>query len=274
MSRRIFLLGHRGMLGHAAGRHFAERGYVVETSDARYAGDADDALIAAVRASAAPFVLNCLGRIKQKSGNYDELYRGNAVFPLHLRERMRTDQHLFHASSDCVFSGTRGGYRMDDARDATDVYGMSKVLGETVARAPRTTVVRVSIVGPEDGDGAGSGLLAWFLRQPVDRSVPGFANHFWNGITTLEWATLVHELIERAEAGDELPAMMQPGTEAVSKYALLGHIRDAFGTAHEIRATDAPERIDRTLEPTLWRAPIEQQLAVLATWVRQAPVGC
>ncbi len=272
MTRAVFVLGHRGMLGHAAARYFAEQGFAVETSDARYTGEADDDLIGAVRAAHATVVLNCLGRIKQKSANAEELYRGNTVFPLHLRERMRAEQHLFHASSDCVFSGTRGRYRIDEPCDSTDVYGLSKALGETVARAERTTVLRVSIIGPERGDSTGSGLLAWFLRQPVDRPVSGYRNHFWNGITTLEWARLVHELIDRVSAGDSLPGLIQSGTDAIDKCSLLELIRDAFGTAHRIVPVDAPERIDRTLEPTMRRAPLPEQLEALAQWARARTV--
>lgn len=262
------------MLGHAAARYFAEQGFTVETSEARYTAEVDDALVESVRASDALYVLNCLGRIKQKTTDVGELYRGNTIFPLHLRERMRGEQHLFHASSDCVFSGARGGYRIDDPRDATDVYGLSKALGESVARAPRTTVLRVSIIGPELPESSGSGLLAWFLRQPTDRPVSGYTNHLWNGITTLEWARLVRALIDGASAGEALPAMIQPGTEPLSKYALLCLARDAFATGHELRQVEAPERIDRTLEPTVELPPLTLQLSRLAHWLREAPLAC
>lgn len=273
MNAHVFVLGHRGMLGHVAARYFAEKGCRVETSPARYSGDADDPLIAAVRASPAQFVMNCLGRIKQKSANADELYRGNTVFPLHLRERMRADQYLIHASSDCVFSGTRGRYAINDLRDATDVYGLSKALGEEVSRAPNTTVLRVSIVGPELDADAGAGLLAWFLRQPVERPVSGYRNHLWNGITTLEWAVLVYDLIQRRERNEELPSLIQPGTEPLDKATLLTMFRDAFATRHVIRSVDAPDTVDRTLIPTDRRDPMPAQLVALARWYQHAGVA-
>ena len=268
LPRRAFVAGHRGMLGHVVARAFTERGIDVVTSDARYAGDPSDALVEAARDSNADVVVNCLGVIKQKSEDPHRLMAANALFPLHLVQRLGPGQRLIHASTDCVFAGTRGGYRIDDERDATDDYGRSKILGEGVAQWPRATVIRVSIVGPapQPTDGSGCGLVGWFLSRPEDAELSGYTNHRWNGITTLEWARLALELLARAGAGAELPRLVQPGTDPVDKYALLQHVREAFGTAHRIRPIAAPEAIDRTLEPTMHRAPIAAQLRELADW--------
>src|SRR5688500_325675 len=98
------------MLGHVVEGYLRQRGYDVETSESRYEAEPDDALMSAIRASRASVIVNCLGRIKQKSGQFLELYRSNALLPVHLAQSLRPDQHLIHASSDCVFSGTRGRY--------------------------------------------------------------------------------------------------------------------------------------------------------------------
>lgn len=264
----VFVVGHRGMLGHVVARHLAERGHRVLTSPARYAAGARDPLVEAVRDSRAAWVVNCLGRIWQKSTDPAELHRANALFPIHLGERLHAEQRLLHASTDCVFAGRRGGYRVDDERDAEDIYGVSKLLGEAVARRPRTTVVRTSIVGPErpDAAGAGKGLLAWFLSQPEGEPLRGFTNHRWNGITTLEWAKLADELIAAADRGAALPSVIQPATEVVTKYELLCRFRQAFDTAHVIDPVAAAEGADRSLVPTHPRAPIEAQLAELSAW--------
>jgi dTDP-4-dehydrorhamnose reductase len=262
MKPSVFVAGHRGMLGHAVVRHLEESGYPVRTSDARYDGGARDALVAAASAADSRYVVNCIGRIWQKSTDRADLFLANAQLPIHLAQKLRPDQHLFHASTDCVFAGTRGGYAITDAPDAQDEYGVSKQLGEGVAHWPNVTVLRVSIVGPDLG--GGHGLLGWFLKQPEDRPVNGFVNHFWNGITTLEWARILVERIESIERGERHASLSQPGTEPVDKYTLLCAFRDAFGTRHEIRPVEAETRIDRTLIPTELRAPIARQLAMIA----------
>ena len=271
MTPSVFVAGHRGMLGHVVTRYLEDKGYSVRTSDARYGGSAVDALVAAARTSDARYVVNCIGRIWQKSMEPADLFLANALLPIHLAQKLRRDQHLFHASTDCVFAGTRGRYAVTDAPDAEDEYGVSKQLGEGVARWPNVTVLRVSIVGPDLG--GGHGLLGWFLKQPEDRPVNGFVNHFWNGITTLEWARILVERIDRIERGEGHLPLSQPGTELVDKYTLLRAFRDAYGTRHEIRPVEAPTRVDRTLVPTEVRASIADQLATLRGWARVREAG-
>ena len=266
--RRAFVAGHRGMLGHVVARRFAERGIDVLTSAERYAGGPTEALVEAARDSGADVVVNCLGLIKQKSTAQRDLSTANALFPLHLVQRLHEHQLLLHASTDCVFAGTRGSYGVDDERDATDDYGRSKILGEGVSHWPNATVIRVSIVGPApEGQTPGrGGLLGWFLAQPDTAELPGFTNHRWNGITTLEWANVALDLIDRHAGGETLPRIVQPAGDAVDKRALLELFRDAFETTHRIVPTEAAEAVDRTLEPTMRRAPLAEQLRALAEW--------
>jgi dTDP-4-dehydrorhamnose reductase len=262
--RRMFVVGHRGMLGHVVARHAADAGYEVLTAPERYVGAPDDALIERVRASDAGVVVNCLGLTKQRSTDRAALYLANATFPVHLATRLRPGQYLIQASSDCVFAGVRGGYALDDARDATDDYGFSKTLGESVSHWPDATVLRVSVIGPDRGDGRG--LLAWFLRQPTDRPVPGYTNHRWNGITSLEWATVALECVDARARGESVPAVIQPGTSVVSKYELLRAFRDHFAPRHSVVPVESPSPVDRSLVPTDLRAPIREQLARLGEW--------
>ncbi len=252
------------MLGHVVARFFADRGYDVLTSNARYTAAPDDHLLRTIRGTNARWIVNCLGRIKQKSTDAAELYRSNTLFPIHLLETLDPDQHLIHASSDCVFAGSRGSYAIDDRRDADDVYGVSKALGEIIAGDRRATVIRTSVIGPAmEGH---HGLMAWFLAQPVTGKVPGFTNHVWNGVTTLEWAHIAAEIMTALDDGEAVPDLVQPGTDPVSKYDLLGMIRDAFKTEHVIEPVTAPATVDRSLVPTDVRQSLRAQLAELAAW--------
>jgi len=253
------------MLGHLAVRFLEQQGCEVVTSGSRYSGTARDPLVETVRDSGCAWVVNALGRIKQKTENPSELYLANAIFPLHLRTRLHPEQRLVHASSDCVFSGRRGSYAVGDERDAEDVYGLSKALGEAVAEPGRCWVIRTSIIGPEPGEGWG--LMGWFFRQSGE--VNGFTNHRWNGITTLEWMEIAWDLMN-GRLKNNGPLIQAGASSAVSKYELLQLIARAWDRPVTIRPTEAKDTVDRTLVPTLARSGLEQQLSKLRAWYQDA----
>lgn len=262
----VFVLGHRGMLGHVVCRYLSEQGIRVVTSDERYTAAAVDPLVGTVRESECPWVVNAIGLIKQKSVDAAALMRINAQLPAQLKAQLKPFQRIIHPSTDCVFSGKSGGYGRKDHCDATDDYGFSKLLGEAPAELGRFQVFRTSIIGPELS--RGHGLMGWFLRQTTE--VKGFVNHRWNGITTLEWAKLCGEYI----AGRLVPAdeVVQFGTtSAVSKFELLQMVRGRWEHPINIVPVNAPDSIDRTLVPDLQCKPIDQQLRELREWVGDPP---
>lgn len=260
MGMRIFVLGHRGMLGHVVARYLQESGMQVVTSDERYTGLAGDLLLRQVRESGAAWVMNAIGLIKQKSITPADLYRLNTVLPIHLLQELDPEQRLLHASTDCVFSGREGCYAPEARRDPDDDYGLSKALGEVVALDPRATVFRVSIIGPDHGEG--KGLFGWFMTQKG--TVRGYTNHFWNGITTLEWAKAAVEIISgKAPAG----GLKQLGVaKAVSKHELLRMINEIWSRNVLIEPGEAESPVDRTLVPAWVRAPLRDQLLELKSW--------
>ena len=130
-----------------------------------------------------------------------------------------------------------------------------------IAGRPNVTVIRVSIIGPDYRPHT-RGLLAWFLDQPLHTPVPGYTNWRWNGVTTLEWAQVALEVVDRERRGE----LLQPVTRPISKYDLLLKFRDAYQTTHDIAPVSAPVAVDRTLVPTEERSPIDQQLTRLREW--------
>ena len=118
---------------------------------------------------------------------------------------------MIHVSTDCVFSGKKGAYSEDDMRDADDIYGMSKALGE-IFDAPHCTL-RTSIIGPELKDG--TGLFHWFMKQT--KEVRGFTKAFWGGVTTLELAKSINKAIQNNLEG----LYHVTNGKKISKYDLL-----------------------------------------------------
>lgn len=260
---RVFVVGHGGMLGHVVSRYAARLGHRVLSTEERYGAQPRDALVEAVRASDATVVINCLGRTLHGAPTASELFTANAVLPVHLATRLRPRQYLVHASTDCVFRPT-GGHQVGDECDASDLYGFSKSLGEAVARFPNATVIRASVVGPSPRNGRG--LLEWFLARPSAVPVPGWTDHRWNGITTLDWAEVAFALADARLAGQPVASVCQPGTAVISKYELLCTFRDLFRPDAIVSPVATGETVDRSLVPTETRGTIASQLERLAGW--------
>lgn len=104
---------------------------------------------------------------------------------------MNTKTRLVHISTDCVFNGKIGWYKESSMPDEANTYGRSKALGEIVNSKDIT--FRTSIIGPEIKS-TGTGLFNW-VTTVKNKSIKGFKNHYWNGITTLTLAKAIETYI-------------------------------------------------------------------------------
>ena len=143
-------------------------------------------------------IINCIGvLIKGSKEHPDNAIFINAYFP-HLLKKLsdKIGAKLIHISTDCVFSGKRGNYTESDFRDADDIYGRSKALGEIINDKDLT--IRTSIIGPELKTN-GEGLFHWFMHQTGQ--VNGFKTAIWGGVTTLELAKAIDNAIVQEQTG-------------------------------------------------------------------------
>jgi dTDP-4-dehydrorhamnose reductase len=164
-------------------------------------------------------VINCAGLIRQRPEANDPLaiLQANAHVPRRLAQWC--DAHgarLIQISTDCVFSGRRGGYSEADTPDPVDLYGMSKLLGE-ITTAPHLTL-RTSLIGPQLG--GREGLFAWFMAQR-GRTVQGYANAVFSGLTTLAFAQILDRIVGGPSA---LCGLYHVASSPISKYVLLREI--------------------------------------------------
>lgn len=204
--KKILLFGATGMAGHMAyyylvgtGRYnvidvvfrtpLTPHSIVVDVTDR-------EAVAKTVREVSPDIILNCVGvLVKGSKLHPDRAIYINAYFPHQLKSLAdEVGSKLVHISTDCVFSGKKGHYTEEDFRDADDVYGRSKALGEVVNDKDLT--LRTSIIGPELKT-AGEGLFHWFMQQT--ETVQGYRTAIWGGVTTLELAKVIdfalqHEL--------------------------------------------------------------------------------
>ncbi|MEN6324657.1 MAG: SDR family oxidoreductase [Syntrophomonas sp.] len=191
-------------------------------------------------------LINCIGIIKQlpaASNHLMSIYI-NALLPHKLAELCRKNAaRMLHISTDCVFSGSRGNYRESDDKDAADLYGRTKALGEV--NYPHCLTLRTSIIGHEIN--TRYGLLEWFLASAGQ--VQGYRRHIYTGLTTTELSNfIIKHLIPKWS----LHGIYHLSSQPISKYELLNCIKQIYKKQIEIKADDALF-CDRSLDSSCLR---------------------
>jgi len=249
------------MLGHVVARYLNEQGCAVATIETRFNPAKPEEFVGQILAVDPEWCINCVGLKPGAAAASAELFNINALLPQLCSRALQGKVRFLQPSTDGVFRPDRKDRRISEACDATDDYGIAKRSAEESVIQAGGTVIRCSIVGPELGEPRS--LLGWLSRQSGE--VQGYINHFWNGITTLEWAKLCRELITRESGTAE--QIIQPGTwPAISKYDLLRLIARVWELPVKIKPVEARTAVARTLVPTLECAGLEEQLRELKSW--------
>jgi dTDP-4-dehydrorhamnose reductase len=243
----LLVTGSTGILGRAVVTRAGELG-IAFTATFHRRPDADGAIRLDITRERDVFdlferlrprtVVNCAGLTKNLCTDDALAWNVNAVAPrLLMAASERVGARLVHVSTDCVFRGADGPYDERSAPDAEDVYGRSKLAGETAEHTHLT--VRTSFIGPEAG--TRNGLLAWFLSQKGE--VTGFTNHLWSGLTARELADGLLHLAERPE----VTGLAHVHGEDTTKADLLRLLKDAYATDVEIVDSETRPGVDRRL---------------------------
>jgi dTDP-4-dehydrorhamnose reductase len=238
---KILILGGSGMLGHRLWIDLRKqhetwvtlRGTVNEFPDTpkfprefiRTNVDAlnFDQVMRALASIQPDLVINCIGLIKQMGHlAKDPLFSIslNAMLPHRISMICRVAKiRMVHISTDCVFSGKKGNYTEEDAPDAEDLYGRTKLLGEV--SYSHCITLRTSIIGRELKNKLG--LIEWFLAQkgPIN----GFKHAIYTGFTTDEIARVISKYII---PNPNLSGVYHVSSNPISKYDLLFLAKKAF----------------------------------------------
>ena len=204
---RIVGLGSTGMAGHVIAQYLEERGYeVFRISRSEQEGirsvaiDVTDfvALETYLNQVKPDGVINCVGLLQKACEvRFDLGVLINSYLPHWLEQKyVDTFVKIIHISTDCVFSGIRGGYRENDLPDGVPPYDRTKALGEINNNKDLT--FRMSIIGP-DIDLSGIGLFNWFMKQTG--KINGFGKVYWNGVTTIELARGIDAALRKELTG-------------------------------------------------------------------------
>ena len=262
---KILILGGSGMLGHRLWMYLNKyhetwvtvrgdgselpdipefpRKYIRPYVDAR----AFDEVTRALASIQPELVINCIGLIKQQTYfSNDPIYSIslNSLLPHRISLICRTAGiRMIHISTDCVFSGRKGGYLETDQSDAEDLYGRTKYLGEL--HYPHTITLRTSIIGQELKTHLG--LIEWFLGQ--NDAIRGFNKAIYTGFTTDELSKIV---LNYVIPHPELSGLYHVSSESISKYSLLGLVKESYNQQIEIME-DNEFQCDRSLDSSRFR---------------------
>lgn len=226
--KKVLVVGSKGMAGHVM-RHVLDESNLFKVIDiSREGGNSASSFkldltnlegLNNILVTEKPnVVINCVGILNESAeANPERSIFINSFIPHFLATRC---SRLIHISTDCVFSGLRGNYLENDIKEGQGYYSASKALGEVVYGSHLT--LRTSIIGPElKSDGRG--LLHWFFNQ--QGQVKGYSQALWSGVTTLQLAMGILDLIDRP---DIKGLVHYTNNTKISKLNLLRMIAIAF----------------------------------------------
>ncbi len=185
-------------------------------------------------------IINCMGVIKPvvEDRGEETTIRVNSIFPRMLADLCEQYKvKLIHPTTDCVYTGEKGNYSENDPYDVSDVYGMSKALGEP----KNCTVIRTSIIGEEIGQSRS--LIEW-IKSNKGGEINGFEDHIWNGVTCLQFAKICQEIINENLFWQGIKHVH---SNSVNKYELLNIVNDVYELGIKINKVKSAKSIDRSI---------------------------
>lgn len=185
------------------------------------------------------YIINAIGiTIPFSLKNPGTTFFINSAFP-HIMANI-FGYKFIHITTDCVYNGKKDyPYNERSTKTPLDIYGLSKSLGE-----PKNCLtLRTSIFGRELLNF--TGILEWFLKQE-GKTISGFTNHFWNGITTKEFGSVCNRIISCPEMYPKT-GLYHIFSNIVSKYEMLSKFKRKYGVDCKIKEDSNP-RLNRTLD--------------------------
>lgn len=249
---KILILGGQGMAGHVIAAYFLNKPQYQVFYTSRDRNDPNGIYLDVTHSKSLEelintlkpdITINCVGILNEHaSHNPTVAFQVNSLLPHQLAKLTERYQgKLIQISTDCVFSGEKGDYTETDFTDGTSIYAQSKQIGEIISDKHLT--IRTSIIGPELKEN-GIGLFLWFMRQRG--KIKGYENVLWNGVTTLELAKAIEEMIKNNVTG-----LYHLGSETkISKFMLLKLFQEVYEKKDVEIIPDDAIVLDRTIKNT------------------------
>ena len=258
--KKIAILGSSGMIGSGITRRLTELGHNITEFNRQSISVTGSNKFSQIKIDSVSdfkslevltgfdYIINTLGVIRHKidSSNVDQVENAiivNGVFPIKLDQfGKESSTKVIQVGTDCVYSGNKGSYLENDLFDPTDIYGHSKVIGETQLES--TMNLRVSVIGKELKTKLE--LLEWTLHQSPNTEVSGYVNHVWSGVTPFQLGQIIDGLIRNKSfaAGTQ---HLVPNNK-LSKFELIKLISGFIPERHlVIKEVETDIAVDRSL---------------------------
>lgn len=186
-------------------------------------------------------IINCAGIIPQNNTitDYRKYIQINTLFPHKLQEISNKYNYKFiHITTDCVFDGLKGNYIETDIHNESSIYGVSKSLGEP----DDACIIRTSIIGEELLNK--KSLLEWVISQK-NKTINGYSNYYWNGVTCLTLAKIIAQIIESNGYWKGVRHIFSP--DSISKYDLCVYINEIYKLNINVNKFDCKQNINKIL---------------------------
>jgi dTDP-4-dehydrorhamnose reductase len=250
---KAHVFGSTGMLGHAVVNELRAadiKTVTVARSGAEVLFDHERQSVFELALGLEPgdYLINCIGLIshlidENDPGSKAKALSLNSLLPQQLAALAEAHgAKLIQIATDCVFSGSKGGYLEDGLHDAVDTYGKTKSMGEV--KSENVMHLRVSIIGRELR--GKRSLLEWVLGQPREAVIYGFTDRLWNGITTKAFGKIVAGVINKEGFVPGVVHVLP--ADQLSKFELVSVIAKQFGREDlTIVPKDTADKRDLTL---------------------------
>ncbi len=271
---KVLIMGSANIIGQVVGLYFRENGHDVTGYDSKPCKYYDsiqeslydlDCIKETIQSGCYDAVLNFTAVVNQKAeADKAEASYINCFLPHYLEKiTHNTKTVIVHRSTDCIFSGKKGSYNIDDTPDGESFYAKTKAIGELINQKDIT--IRISLIGP-DPDSDGDSLFPWFLRQ--NGEVNGFTDAIWTGVTTIEFARVIEQLLLQKAHG---LFQCAPDT-SISKYELLTVFEKYFPNNRKVIPI-SKNRVDKSLIPFMGDYKVEipdydTMVADMLLWVK------
>lgn len=264
--KKILVLGSSGMLGHILVDTIKSKKNFQLSNIARRKTIFNDTVICDVtdfndleeniKKLSPDFIINCVGvLINESEINPKNAILINAYLP-HFLESISEKQNfqLIHISTDCVFNGSIGNYHEGSKKDAKDIYGISKGLGEIIS--PNHLTIRTSIIGPEIKNHT-EGLFEWVLKNK-SKKIDGYSESIWSGVTTLVLSKGIIYCIEH-----NIKGLLHIASNKISKFDLICIINEVYNlgvTIKKVKGKKSDKSLISNRKDFLFKIPSHFQM--------------
>jgi dTDP-4-dehydrorhamnose reductase len=242
---KVLILGHNGMLGHVV--HLFLKQNKIDTRTINYRWPSIE-FVNEIINSNDDFLINCIGSIPQKETECANFISNNFLLPVFLSSFFKNK--IIHASSDCE----------DLDNNKSDFYTQSKTKAfEILNKKNNVAIIKTSIIGPEIFHK--KSLWEW-ISNTKEQEIFGYTNHFWNGITTLEWSKIALMIIKK-EIDIKL---INVGTSSISKFNLLHLLNKKLNLNKTIIPLENTQSINKIINSNLIIDEIDKQIDNMIIW--------